>query len=315
VTPQAPDRLQIVPGEVLMRPGHTESFEATVIDGTGLVVPSGGETRVPPTALKWSPFIPPTAKVRARLDASFDTKGNLLASNNAKASAGAFKAMLPAADGEPASLAGMVRGRILPTPPYRHDFESFQLTSKRPDGTPFAYPPLPWIGARLKWEIRAIEGQQVLAKTLDRWLFQRSTVFIGHAQDANYTLSAEVMSDGGRRGMSDVGVINQRYMIVLRGNGQVLETNSNIDRLYEKVPFTWRPKTWYRLITHIEVHENDTGTVLAKAWPREEPEPEDWILRVPVNHVHRNGSPGLFGFSPNIQHAVYIDNVEVIPSR
>lgn len=312
-TAEAPARLQIVPREVLLRPGGSIDFEAVTIDRVGrkTLTPEAG--RVPAKALQWSAFVPPTAKVKARMDATFNAAGQLRAPAGAAASAGAFRALLPRPDG--ITLTGTIRGRILPTPPYVYDFEAFALTARRRDGTPFAYPPLPWIGARLKWEIREHAGGQVLAKTLDRWLFQRSTVFIGHADDAGYTVSADVMSDGGRRGMSDVGVINQRYMIVLRGNGQVLEINSNIDRLYEKTPLAWNPKTWYSLRSRVDVHDDGSGMVLAKAWPRDVAEPEDWTLRVSVKHAHRNGSPGLFGFSPNIRHAVYIDNVEVAPAQ
>lgn len=310
--PDNATHLQVVPAEVLMRPGSTTTFSVTMQDAYG--IPFGAKGSIPPGNLKWAAFVPPTAKVKARLDASFHAEGRLHAAENAHASAGAFKAELTIPGSDNVVVTDTIRGRILPVPPYSYDFEGIQLPAKRPDGTAFAYPPLPWIGARLKWEIRAREDGHVLAKTLDRWLFQRSTVFIGHAKDRNYIVSADVMSDGGRRGMSDVGVINQRYMIVLRGNGQVLEVNSNIDRLYEKVPFIWRPKTWYRMTSRVDVHPDGTGTVRAKAWPRGEIEPATWTIQVPVKHAHRNGSPGLFGFTPNIRHAVYIDNIDVKPS-
>ena len=45
----------------------------------------------------------------------------------------------------------------------------------------FAYPPLPWIGARFKWEIREMDGNKVLAKTLNNIFFQRAISFIGNS--------------------------------------------------------------------------------------------------------------------------------------
>ena len=51
----------------------------------------------------------------------------------------------------------------------------------------------------------------------------------------------------------------------------------------------------------------------AKAWKVADPEPEGWVLEVPLKTVHRNGSPGLFGFSPQEQRA-WIDNITVTPN-
>ena len=297
----AASKVQVVPAEVLMRPGDVVGFKLRGID-------DAGNDLGPTQGAQWRKFVPPTAKVISYLDAGINEHGQLAAAPNAQLSAGAFE--LTAADG----TKGYVRGRILPSPPYAEDFESFQLNAKRPDGTAFAYPPLPWIGARLKWEVRSRDGNKVLVKTLDRWLFQRSMAFVGHAGDSDYTLSADVKSDGNRRGMSDVGLVNQRYIIVLRGNGQELEVNSNIERLAEKVPFAWDPKTWYRLKTRVDVAPDGSGTVRGKAWPKGSEEPAPWTIEVPVPRAHTNGSPGLYGFSPNIRFAVYLDNLSVTPN-
>ena len=37
----------------------------------------------------------------------------------------------------------------------------------------FAYPPLPWIGARFKFDVRDMDGNKVLTKTLDNVFFER----------------------------------------------------------------------------------------------------------------------------------------------
>ena len=310
--PQAaePTRVQPVPAEVLMRPGQAQSFAYRFLDAAGRLrgrSDAGGHTA------QWKKFVPAKAKVKAKLDADFDDRGLLVAAPEARRSAGAFQVTL-ADSSAGAPLKGTVRGRILPTPPYTEDFESFDLKAKRADGTAFAYPPLPWIGARLKWEIRDVEGNKALVKTLDRWLFQRSTVFMGHPDDRDYTISADVMSHGNRRTMSDVGLVNQRYIIVLRGNGQRLEVNSNIERLAESVPITWHPGQWYRLETRVDIAEDGSGVVRGKAWPKSEDEPDAWTIEVPVKHAHRNGAPGLFGFSPNIKFSVIVDNVSVVPN-
>ena len=295
--------LRIKPAEVLLRPGQEQAFDVRRANAIGRVQ---DEASLTPTFEK---FIPPTAKVKAELDAAFDEDGVLVASNTAKYSAGAFRETT-------GDLSGTFRGRILPSPPYAEDFESFTLKStSKTDGRPFAFPPLPWIGARLKWEVQDVGDSKVLAKTLDRVLFQRSMVFLGHHDDADYTIAADVMTDGNRRIMSDVGLINQRYIIVLRGNGQRLEVNSNIERLAEHVPLTWLPKQWYRLKTRVDVAADGTGVVRAKVWLRKSDEPADWNIEVPVARAHKHGSPGLYGFTPMSQFRVYIDNVTVADSH
>ena len=51
--------------------------------------------------------------------------------------------------------------------------------------------------------------------------------FIGHPELSNYVMQADVMTDGNRRIKSDVGLVNQRYLIVLKGNANQLEVSSN----------------------------------------------------------------------------------------
>jgi hypothetical protein len=127
---------------------------------------------------------------------------------------------------------------------------------------------------------------------------------------SHYTIQADVMSDGNKRKMSEVGVINQHYLIVLKGNEQKLEVNSNQERLRKSEDFKWSPNVWYRLKAHVDRHPDGSAVVQAKAWKRGEPEPEAWTISVPHQTAHQAGSPGLFGFSPQ-DMPVYIDNVEV----
>ena len=312
-------RCLAVPAEVLLRPGASRTFSLRFLDAKGNLVRKVSDWDADPATSgkprpKWRVFIPPQAKVRAQLHAGFDDKGRLVAGPKARASAGAFAADVTDPDSG-RTLKTTIRGRLLPSPPYRQNFESFNLKHEREDASRFAYPPLPWLGARLKWQVRDLNGDKVLTKTLDRWLFQRSVVFMGHADDHGYTLSADVMSDGNRRGMSDVGLINQHYFIILRGNGQQLEVNSNIERLAEMTPLAWEPGTWYRLKTRVDVEPDGSGVVRGKVWPRDNEEPADWTIAVPVARVHADGSPGLFGFSANIKFAVYIDNIAVVPNN
>ena len=110
--------------------------------------------------------------------------------------------------------------------------------------------------------------------------------------------------------MSEVGVINQRYAIVLKGNDQKIEVNSNLERLRVSQDFKWVPNVWYKLKARVDTNPDGSGIVRAKAWKKEDPEPEKWTIEVPHKTAHQNGSPGLFGFSPQDMR-VYIDNLSV----
>jgi len=292
--------LQIIPAEVILRPGHSANFHARSIDAHGFTVDTIPDAK----QLKWASYIPPTARVKSTMKASFNANGQLVAVNESFPSAGAFEAEL-------GGLKGYIRGRVLPYPPLKQDFESATLTETNAvDGALFAYPPLPWIGARFKFEVREKDGNKVLAKTIENKFFQRATVFIGSPEAKNYTIEADVMSDGNRRKMSEVGVINQRYAIVLKGNEQKLEVTSNFERFRVAQDFKWAPNVWYRLKARVDIAPDGAGTIRAKAWKKADPEPEKWTMEVPHKTAHQNGSPGLFGFSPQ-EMRVYIDNLNV----
>lgn len=299
-----PVRLRPIPAELMLRPGEEAAMQLQALDADGRVVEQDIAA-----AASWEKFIPPAAKVKVKLNAT-PKDGNIIRADDINApSAGMFKVT-------GGGLQGTTRGRILPVPPYSEDFEGYKLAvpHKQETDVNFAYPPLPWIGARFKWEVRERDGSKVLAKTLDRLLFQRAMTFIGHPHSTNYTMTADVMTDGNRRVMSTVGLVHQRYIIALKGNWQQLEVSSNHDRLKVAVPFEWKANTWFTMKTRVDVDEGGAGVIRAKAWARGTEEPADWTIEVPHARAHEQGSPGLFGFSPQSQKRVYVDNISVTPN-
>ncbi|HYE32214.1 MAG TPA: PQQ-binding-like beta-propeller repeat protein [Methylomirabilota bacterium] len=307
-------QLQVIPSEVLLMPGQKAKFRVRALDEAGFTVEDIKDT----SKVKWAAYIPPTARVRATMQAEFNAQGELVAAESSTPSAGAFEATL-------GNMHGYIRGRVLPGFPIKQDFESFDLaevtTNTVEAPTKFAYPPLPWIGARFKFEVRETTNNptKALVKTIDNKFFQRAFVFMGDPNMKNYTIQADVMSEGNRRKMSEVGVIAQRYLIVLKGNEQKLEINSNLERL--RVPateapsnFKWSPNTWYTLKATVDNKPDGSGVVRAKAWKRGEPEPEKWTLEVEHATAHQSGCPGLFGFSPQ-EMRVFIDNVSVTENK
>ncbi len=296
-------KLQAVPSEVLLKPGGKASFRIRSLDANGLTV----DDSVDPKSVKWATFIPPTALVKSTMKGSFNANGELVADEENAPSAGAFMATL-------GNARGTIRGRVLSYLPIKQDFEAFHLTETTTntveEPTKFSYPPLPWIGARLRFEVREKDGTKGLCKTIENKLLQRGTVFFGHSDMKNYTIEADVLTEGNKRKMSEVGVINQRYAIILKGNSQQLEINSNQERIKEAVPFKWEASKWYRIKARVDVAPDGSGVVRAKAWSKGEAEPDKWLIEVKHNHAHPMGNPGVFSFAPQDQRA-WIDNVSV----
>lgn len=310
-------RLQIIPSEMLLKPSEAKSVRIRALDAKGFTVQENVEL----SQVKFESYVPPTALVKAKMKGAFDSKGQLVADPEPVASAGAYQATL----GE---IKGTMRARVLPDLPLKVDFEQFDLSlsTDNPPApavantleppTPFAYPPLAWNAARFRFEVRQAPGEgstKALCKTIENKLFQRGQIFIGHPGSSNYTVELDVLTEGNKRKMSEIGLINQRYLVVLKGNSQQLEVSSNQERLRESVPFAWVPNQWYKIKSRVDVAPDGSGTVRAKAWKKGEDEPAAWTIEVPHKHAHAEGAPGLFAFTPQEQRA-WIDNVTVTPN-
>ncbi|MGF1484841.1 MAG: PQQ-binding-like beta-propeller repeat protein [Opitutales bacterium] len=302
-SPSASTARRLIPPEFRLQPGESVQLRAE-----RLIVPPGKASPADDRSLGvWEKFVPEGARVRAEIDAEFTEPGLLVAEADANQSAGAVRYKKP-------SGAGAARGRVVIGDTYDEDFEDFALDQEAKDGTTFGYPPLPWLGARFRYQVIEEDDGQILANTLDNVILQRSRTFIGDPEAHTYTMEVDVKTDGNRRISSTAGVINQRYEIALVGNWRILEVTSNHDRLKVSVPFPIRPGTWYRLKTRVDVDDNGDGMIRAKAWPRDNEEPEAWTLEVPVKDAHTQGSPGLYAFSPQAQKRVYFDNLKIYPS-
>lgn len=291
-------QLQIIPAEFAIAPGQSQEFKVWGLDQ------SGRRVEIITDGLSWEKFVPPTAKVKAEVDATLDAKtGQISAAADAKISAGALKVTLN-------GMSATTRGRVEAAIGYAEDFESVDLKMEH-KGEKVNFPPLAWLGARVKWHVLEKDGSQVIANRLDNVLFQRTMNFFGGEQMKNYVLEADVMTDGNRRIKSEVGLVNQRYRITLVGNKNQLEVSSNYERVQQAVKFPVKANTWYHLKTAIKDNGDGSGVVLAKAYAKGEPEPAEWTIQVPVKRLHPQGSPGVFAFSPQAQKRVYIDNLKI----
>ena len=277
-------QLQVIPSEVLLHPGEKATFRVRSLDANGFTV----EESIPAEAGEVGELHSADGegeghderRVRCERRAAWPRRTPSLRRARSRRRSGDLK--------------GYIRGRVLPNLPHQAGFRVVHPhRNQRRADVVFAYPPLPWIGARFKFDVREKDGSKVLAKTIDNRFFQRATVFIGTPEMSHYTIQADVMSDGNRRKMSEVGVINQRYLIVLKGNEQKLEVNSNQERL--------RGVGGFQVVAERVVSAQGAGgrgtpdgsaVVRAKAWKRDEPEPAAWTIDVPHKTAHQAGSPG-----------------------
>ncbi|MEM6673132.1 MAG: PQQ-binding-like beta-propeller repeat protein [Planctomycetota bacterium] len=290
-------RLQIVPSNVQLSPGESVTLRARSLDANGRVSERGVG------GLEWA------ATEGVSVVASDD---GLTLTVSADSKLGT--ATLGASKGD---LKGRVRLRVQPTVPFVDDFDSYALTVPHyaEEGVKFQFPPSYWLSSKPKWEIREFEGTQVLAKRLDNMLFQRSMMMIGQPEMSTYTAQVDICTDGTRRMKSSAGIVNQRYLITLKGNAQSLEITSNFERIRESVKFSWKAKKWYTLKTRVDVQADGTTSVVrAKCWPRDEEEPAAWTIEYTHANGHRNGAVGLFGYAPQARFRVYMDNFKVEPS-
>lgn len=197
-----------------------------------------------------------------------------------------------------------VRLRVTPAIPFTEDFDSQPIGSG---------PPAWWLAAGPRFEVVELDGERVLAHKLDNPLFQRALCFAGSPEESGYTSTIDIRSEGNRRLMSNAGVVHQRYLIQLVGNSRILEISSNEERIKVSTPFRMKPDTWYTLRTTVDVAPDGSGVVRAKAWERDQPEPEEWTLEVPHARAHTEGAPGIFSFTPQSRMGIFFDNWTVTP--
>ncbi len=271
---------QLLPYEVLVKPGETVRYRLRLFDDKGRFV------REEPTA-------------------SLTLEG--------LKGAAAGLSVTPAADAGPqagvvkataGTLTATARVRVIPPMPWSFDFE----------GTTGEAPPPYWVNSTGKFFVRDHGGSRALMKRNDILLTKRGRLFLGPNDASDYTVEASVLSTEKRRQMGDAGVIAQRYALVLFGNAQKLELHpwqANPARTVE-VPFAWKIETWYRVKLRVENRKDGTTAVQGKAWPAAEPEPPAWTIDYLDRMPHRQGAAGIYA---DASAEVFVDDIKVTPNQ
>ena len=282
-------RLQILPADVTVRMGEDVHVTVRALDASGRRV-----SELAPESVEFER--PGVISVAPEAPALVHTL---------KQSAGVLKV-------KAGGLEGSARLRIVPSLPYKEDFEGFTLDQDHA-GVKVGRAPGGWFGGVAKWEVREKDGSKVLGRIMENPLFQRTVSLIGHPADRDYTIQADVCIEGNRRSMASVGVVHQRYLIELKGNYQEIEVSSNVEALKVSAPCPVQPDKWYTLKTHVDRLADGSGIVRAKVWPRGEAEPSAWTIEVPHADVHQSGAAGIYGFTPQSRFEAYLDNLTITP--
>ncbi|MDO8632760.1 MAG: hypothetical protein Q7R41_19940, partial [Phycisphaerales bacterium] len=280
-----------VPAEITLNPGRSLNFRTELFDSTGHLIAGSADKPA------WS-----VSGVKGTIDES----GKLTIAKDNSFSAGLVTAKI----GE---LSGTARVRVSPTLPFTENFDEMKL-----DGVPPG-----WVGAAAKTKIVERDGSRVLQKLAENPSapFMRIRSYITPPIEGGYTVVADMLgTPKGGQFSPEMGVINTRYFLELLGGDQTLrvESWSPLPRFQHDFPFAWKTNVWYRMKCRVDVGEKETR-IRGKVWPRDEKEPEVWTLDVVDSFPNREGSPGLYAYSPGTTAKskgpeVFYDNVQVMPN-
>jgi hypothetical protein len=199
------------------------------------------------------------------------------------------------------NISGSASVRVFPPLPWEQNFDSMAVNTVPPD----------WTNATMKFIVREVNGNKVLVKTTEgSSLLSRARAYFGPSDLSNYTVEADVSATQKRRQQGDAGVIAQRYVLTLYGNSQSLhiepwqpETARTV-----KIPFAWKPDTWYRMKLSVENLPDGKVRARGKVWAAGEAEPAAWMIERIDPIPNRQGAPGIFG---NALAEISFDNIKV----
>ena len=181
--------VQVVPTELILKPGSKVNFRVRLYDALGNFI------REEPSAT-WS------------LDQLKGTiaNGEFNVAADAIAQAGLVKATV-------GGITGAAGVRVFPPLPWTENFDAMAVNTIPPT----------WVNATLKFIVREVNGNKVFVKTTEgSSLLSRARAYFGPSDFANYTVEGDVFATVRRRQQGDAGVIAQRYVLALYGNSQKL---------------------------------------------------------------------------------------------
>jgi outer membrane protein assembly factor BamB len=272
--------VQVLPADLVMEPGKARDFKVRLFDDKGRFVREEANATWALTGLKG------TAE-----------KNRFTPAADGGVQAGQLKATV-------GNVTGFARIRVMEPIAYSEDFSSIAVDQAPPT----------WLNTGGKYIVREAEGNKFLVKKSDMGIFKRTRSPFGSDDASDYTIVGDVRAVEKRRQMGDIGVVAQRYELVLFGNIQKIELRSwqiEPKRTFSK-PFAWKADTWYRLKLQVENLPGGKTRARGKAWPAAEAEPSEWLMEWTDPIGNRKGSAGVFADNAN---EVFFDNIKVTPNK
>jgi hypothetical protein len=267
-----PAHVQVIPAEVLLKPGDKQPFKVRVFNSQGQLL-SGS-----------------AAKFSVQGAGTITADGGFAAPADAKH----VPAFVSATVGD---VTGRARIRIVPPLPWSFDFEGLKDA------------PVTWVGARYRHVLRSVDGNNVMVKITTIPLGMKSRCWFGQPGLHDYTIQADVRGSRAADKMPDIGLIAQGYTMDLKGEQtlQIRAWDAQL-RVEKSIAFTWQPDSWYTMKFQVAV-QGDKSVLRGKVWPRGQPEPSQWIIETADEMPNKTGSPGLYGNATNAE--IFLDNIQV----
>lgn len=258
----APAVVQLFPYEALLDGGQSQAFTLRLYDAKGNFIRAA-----PASEATWTVD---------QLDGTVGPDGRYVAP--ATGTAGYVKATI-------GGVTGQARVRVIPALPWSIDFEGMSAMPM-------------WWTSNLKASPVEQDGNTIMVRPRDDTVGRRTRFLMGRPDWSDYTVEADVRGIEMRRQRGDVGLINQRYILMLFGNGQRIELQpwqAANEMTVSVEPFTWPVNTWYRMKLRVQNRPDGTTLVQGKVWPAADPEPAAWTVEKVDTIPHRAGAPGLYG--------------------
>jgi outer membrane protein assembly factor BamB len=273
---QKPAQVQLVPCEVLLRPGDKQKFTVRLFNDRGQFLRES------------------EAVFEVKGPGRIDSQGVLNTERTAEHTALEVTAKV-------GDLTGTARVRVVPPLPWKFDFADGEV-------------PLPWVGARYRNVIRTVNGDPVMVKVTTIPKGTRSQSWMGQTDLHDYTIQADVLGNEREGKLPDMGLIAQRYTLDMMGASQQLQIRSWTSTLNRSktIPFAWKPGVWYTMKFRATT-QPDRVVLEGKVWERGNPEPAEWTISTADALPNLAGSPGLFGNATNAE--IFVDNVSVTPNQ
>ncbi len=273
-----PALVQVVPAEVTLKPGESQTFSTRLYNARGQLLK---ETN--------------TASYQVQGPGSIDGEGNFHANQDARHEA----AIVTAKVGD---MVGRARVRIIPSLPWDFTFDDL------------SQPPITWVGARYRHVIRQVNGNGVMVKITTIPKGTRSRCWFGPNDLSDYTIEADVQGAITDGKMPDIGLIAQGYALDLQGAAQKLQIRAWSPQLQmaQTHDFPWKPNTWYVMKLQAE-NKDGKAVVRGKVWPRGQQEPAQWTIEAQDPSPNVTGSPGLYGNAKDAE--ITLDNIKVYNNK